>query len=308
MEKIYIIGHKSPDLDSVVSAIAYADFKNKLEGVNIYEPAIAGEPNKETKYILDRFGFDIPQKLNNLAGKKVILVDHNESSQSADGVNEAEILGILDHHKLNFSYNMPVEVKTLPWGSSCSIVMKEYLQNNIQIEKNLASIMLSAVLADTVITKSPTCTEMDEKIIEELSKISGISDWKELGMEIFKISASTDDLSAEEMATNDAKEFDFKKGKFFINQLNTADLDVFSKRGEEVLEAMKKLKKERGYPTIITFVTDIIKGGSKFLVITDDKEGMEKALGKNLDEEIYLEGVMSRKKQVVPMLSKIFDK
>ncbi len=304
---VYIIGHKSPDLDSVAAAIAYADLKNKLKDGKEYKPAIAGDINKETEHVLERFGFEIPEKLESLAGKEVVLVDHNESPQMLKGFEEAEIKEVLDHHKVNFSYDKPISFETLPWGSSATMVADKFFFTNVGFDKNLASLMLSAILVDTVITKSPTCTEKDEQVIKRLAKVAEIDDPRDLGIQIFKVRSSIDDLSPQEVIKNDYKEYDLKDGKFFINQIETVDINNVNEREEELIQAMKDLK-EQGYHSVITFVTDIFKEGSKFWVVTDDENKMSEALGRPLNEEIYLEGVMSRKKQVVPMLSEIFDK
>lgn len=307
MDKIYIIGHKSPDLDSVASAIAYAAFKNKAENTDIYIPAVAGELNRETRYVLEKFGLAAPEKLESLSGRKVILVDHNEASQILDGFAEAEILEVLDHHKINFSCGEPINFRVLPWGASATIVTDTFFSKGLEPEKNLAALLLSAILVDTVITKSPTCTAKDKEIIERLAAIAGIADYGALGVEIFKVRSSISDLSATEIIKSDFKEYNLKAGKFFLNQVETADMEAFKKRESELLEAMRELKGE-GYHSVITFITDIFAEGSKFLVLTDDEEKMSRALGRELGQEIYLPGVMSRKKQVLPLLEEFFDK
>ncbi len=305
----YVIGHKSPDLDSVAAAISLADLKNKLENTDEYIPAIAGEPNKETVYCLEKFGFKTPEKLETLKGQKVFLVDHNEESQIQDGFAEAEIVGVLDHHKINFKCEKPIEFKNFPWGSSATIIAQHFFWKEITIDKNLAGLLLSAALVDTVITKSPTCTEIDKEIIGKLSEISGIVDWQEFGMEIFKVRGAVSEMSSEAIIKNDFKDFDFKAGKFGIGQIETVDLNDFASREEELLAGLEKLKEEGGYHSIILFITDIMQEGSKFLIATSDKEAMEKVLKNKLAEnKFYLPGVMSRKKQVVPMLSEVFDK
>lgn len=306
---IYVIGHKSPDLDSVAAAIALADLKNKLYSTNEYVPAIAGEPNKETVYCLEKFGFKNPEKLETLKGQKVFLVDHNEESQIQDGFAEAEIVGVIDHHKINFKCEKPIEFKNLPWGSTCTILARQYLGKKIELEKHQAGLMLAAILVDTVITKSPTCTEIDKEIIAKLAKIAGIKDWQEFGLEIFKVRGAVSEMSAEAIIKNDYKDFNFKAGKFGIGQIETVDLNEFSAREEELLAVMAKLKDEGGYHSVILFITDIIKEGSKFLVVTTDEAAMEKALkGKIVNNKIYIPGIMSRKKQVVPMMTEVFDK
>ena len=311
-QKIYIIGHKSPDLDSVASAIGYADFKNKQENTNIYIPTITADINQVTKFVLDKFNFDIPKILKNASDKKIILVDHNEFSQAVDGINNAKILEILDHHKLNFKYDLPIAVNIKPWGSTCSILAQMYFDNNIEISKSLSGIMLSAVIDDTLITKSPTCVNQDKKMIKKLAAIANINDWQEYGLEMFKIKSSVKDFLDIDIIKNDFKDFDFKTGKFGIGQIETVDLSEFDAREKNLLKAMKKIRVKENYHSIVLTFTDIINEGSRFLIASDNKEKIAKALGvelknnKNYTQNIP--GIMSRKKQIVPLISKIFDK
>lgn len=308
-EKIYVVGHKSPDLDSVAGAISYAELKNKIESTDRYTPAVAEEVNRETKYILERFGFSVPDILKSAKDKSVILVDHNEASQTVDGMDEANILEVLDHHKIDFSYGIPIEFNVRPWGSTNSLIAAEFAKNNFDIEKNLAGIMLAAVLVDTVITKSPTCTEKDKEIIEELAKTAEISDWKEFGMEIFKVRSSISDLSDEAIVKYDYKDFNFKAGKFGIGQVETVDLSEFESREDGLLTAMDKIREEGGYHSVILFITDIIKEGSKFLVSTSDQAGFERAFDTKLENNrVYIDGIISRKKQITPNLIEVFGK
>ena len=308
-EKIYVIGHKSPDLDSVAGAISYAQFKNKLEGVNFYVPVVAGIINKETEYVLEKFGFEKPKILKDLKNKKVILVDHNEVSQSADGREGAEIVEVLDHHKVDFKYSELIVFKVLPWGASASIIAHCYFKNNIKINKNLAGLILSAILVDTVITKSPTCTEKDKEIIEKLAEIAEIKDWKEYGMEIFKVRSSVSDLSPKEIIKSDFKDFVFKVGRIGIGQVETVNLEELNSLEDNLLKSLNDLKKSGDYHSIILFITDIIKEGSRFLVASEDASGFEKAFKVKLkNNKVYIDKIISRKKQVIPKLTKIFDK
>jgi manganese-dependent inorganic pyrophosphatase len=306
---IYVVGHKSPDLDSVAAAIAAAELKNQMNGASEYIPAIAEEVNKETAYILKKFGFVTPGKISPVAGKKLLLVDHNEESQIAEGGIGAEIVGVIDHHKINFKCDKPIEFKNLPWGSTCTIVAKYFLNNKIAIEKKLAGLMLSAVLVDTVIAKSPTCIEIDKEVIAELAKIAGITDWQALGMEIFKVRGAVGEMSNEVIIKNDYKDFNFKAGKFGIGQIETVDLNDFARRENELLAELGKIRVAGEYHSIILFITDIIKEGSEFLIATTDQSAMETALkGKIVNGKIYIPGILSRKKQVVPMITEVFDK
>jgi len=308
-DNIYIIGHKSPDLDSVAAAISYTHFKNILEDTDIYVPAIAGEANKETRYILEKFGFSLPVKVDSLAHKTVILVDHNENSQSASGIEDAKIVEILDHHKLDFKNSEPINVTIKPWGASCTIVTDMYMKNTIAIDKNLASLMLSAILVDTVITKSPTCTEIDKKIISSLAGLAGIDDWEKFAIDIFKVRSDISDLSDLEIIKSDFKDFLLAENKFGIGQVETADINQFESREDDLLKEMEKMLQNDNYHSVVLFLTDIIKIGSKFLVVTKDEPKVEEALGAKLEnKKVYIPGIVSRKKQVAPKFSKVFDK
>ena len=308
MDNIYIIGHKSPDLDSVAAAISYANFKNQHEETDIYKPAVAGDVNKETKYILDKFNFHIPEKLENLSNKKVILVDHNELSHMAEGGEEAEIVQILDHHKLNFSYNQPIEITIKPWGASCTIIADLYEKNNIEISQSMAGLMLAAILVDTVITKSPTCTKIDKDIINKLAEKMDIADWQEYGMQVFKVRSDIVDLSDEAIIKSDFKDFEFKSGKVGVGQVETADLSVFDDRKEDLLITLKKIQEENSYRAVILLITDIINEGSQFLVVAKDISFFEKAFETKLENnQVYLSGILSRKKQVTPKLQSELD-
>lgn len=308
-DKIYIVGHKSPDLDSVAGAISYAILKNKLENTDRYISVVAGEINKETAYVLELAGIKKPDLITDVKDKTIILVDHNEFSQTVDGAENANIIEVLDHHKVNFSYSSPIAFKVLPWGASCTIIAHGYLSSNVEISKELAILMLSAILVDTVITKSPTCTEFDKMMIEKLSQIAQIQDWRKFGMEIFKIRGSVSELSDEQIIKGDFKDFNYAAGKFGTGQVETVDLNDFANREDGLIKQLDKIRVDGGYHTVILFLTDIINEGSLFLVSSSDEKGVEEAFGKKLEnKKMYVEGILSRKKQVAPRLSEVFDK
>lgn len=306
---IYVVGHKSPDLDSIAAAISYSEFRNKLSGEQQHFPARAGEINKETAYALERFGFNKPMLLENASDKQVLLVDHNESSQSVDGIDKAEIIGVLDHHKIDFQYESPLIFVSLPWGAACSIVAQGFFDRDMAPGKNLAGLMLSAILVDTVITKSPTCTKHDKRIITRLADIAGIKDWKKFGMELFKIRSNVNKSSAVDIIKGDFKDFQTNIGKVGIGQVETVDLNEFKDREDELLQKLQEIKESEDYHTVILFITDIMQEGSQFLVATSDQEKVKEALGSELeDNKVYLPGVISRKKQVAPNFTSVFNK
>lgn len=304
--EIYIIGHKSPDLDSIAAAVAYAYLKNKIDPENKYVAVRSDEANMETKYAFEKFNVELPEILKDVAGKKIILVDHNAKEEVAGNIEKAEIIEIVDHHKMKFEYGSPIFIHIEPIGSTCAILAKMFEKNNIEIPKDIAGIILSAALIDTVITKSPTCTQGDVEIIKKLSKVVGV-DYTEFGIELFKIRSNVRSLPAMEILNGDQKILDINGKKFSISQVETVDLSEFKNLTEKLFEAIETKKKEGAYHTVILFITDILNKGSRFLVISDEPEKFEKTFNCKLENnECYAEGIMSRKKQVVPPLLENF--
>jgi len=279
----------------VCSAIAYAKIKN-------FVPVRLGELNEETPFVLNFFRVEKPEILVDAKGKKVVLVDHNEFSQSADGINEAEILEVIDHHKINFSYSSPINFCSEPLGSTATIVAKKYF-DKIKDSK-IAGILLASILSDTVIFKSPTTTEEDRIIAEKLSKIAGISDMVKFGIEIKKTKAGILNKPIEAVIKSDFKDFDFHGKKVGIGQSEIVDIEEAYKRKHEIINYLNSIK--TGYEMIVFIATDIIKEGSELFFVGDASK-IEKAFNKKVSgNSVYLEGVMSRKKQVVPFLEKVF--
>ncbi|MFA6376934.1 MAG: DHH family phosphoesterase, partial [Candidatus Paceibacterota bacterium] len=216
-EKIFVIGHKSPDTDTVCSAIAYAEYlkKSKINAV----AAVSGDLNPETKFVLNHFKVDKPQKIASVAGKTLILVDHNETGQMPGGADAARIIEVIDHHKISFQGNEPIKFHTEPAGSTATIVARIMLANKFKITKQLAGILVSAILSDTVVFKSATTTEIDIKTAKTLGKIAKIANLKTFGIEIKKQKASLKGLTAEQIIRADYKEFEAGGKKFAIGQI-----------------------------------------------------------------------------------------
>lgn len=306
MEEIYVIGHKSPDTDSIVSAIAYAYYKRTKEGIKAV-PARAGEINNETRFVLEKFGVEAPQLIENAAGKKVILVDHNEKSQAVEGIEEAEIVEIIDHHRIgDIQTGNPIFFLNRPVGSTSTIIYSDFFKrSNIEMPNHIKGILLGGILSDTVILRSPITTDEDKEIVEILSTDLGINA-EEFGIEMFKVKSDLSKKSAREIIEMDYKKYEFSKGKIWVSQVETVDSEELRKRKEEFLNEMKKMKEEMGLSLIVVLLTDIIKRGCLMLAIADDESIIEKAFGKKLeDNEVWLPGVMSRKKQVIPPIENL---
>ena len=302
----YIFGHTTPDSDSIVGAISLSYLKNKLGEDTV--PARQGETSAETTFILKRFGFEQPMLKTNYAGENVYLIDFMESSQSPKDISDATILGIVDHHKLgDLKTNAPLEMWVRPVGCSNTIVKQMFDYYNIEIPKELAGMMMCAILSDTVIFKSPTCTKEDTKACKELAQIAGIEDYKALGMEMFIVKSDVLTDTKRALVLRDFKDFNMNGNKIGVGQLEVVDLSVFDNMKEELFEAMAELKAEESRHTVLLLLTDIMKEGSQLLVLSDDNSKIENAFNITLEnKQIWLPKVMSRKKQIIPFLEEQF--
>ncbi|MFZ3073632.1 MAG: manganese-dependent inorganic pyrophosphatase [Minisyncoccales bacterium] len=301
-EKIYVIGHKSPDTDTVCSAIAYAEYlkKNKIDAV----AAVCGDLNPETKFVLKTFGIDKPKKIDSVAGKILTLVDHNETSQMPEGADAARIIEIIDHHKISFVCPEPIKFHSEPLGSTAAIVAKIMLANKFKITKQLAGILVSAILSDTVVFKSTTTTETDIKIAKILGKIAKIPNLKTFGIEIKKQKASLKGMNAGQILRSDFKTFETNGKKFGIGQIEAVDLKEAKNRAAELLKEMEKTNQKEGLSFTALMITDIINCGSEIL-IAGNASTIEKAFGKTCaNNAIYMENMMSRKKDLLPPVMK----
>ncbi|MEZ9527024.1 manganese-dependent inorganic pyrophosphatase [Enterovibrio norvegicus] len=303
---MYVVGHKIPDSDSICGAIALAYLKNQIE-----EPAVAtrlGELSPETAFILDRFGFDAPELKLSYAGEEVYIVDHSELTQAPDDIAQATIVGIVDHHKLgDLTTSTPLECWIRPVGCSNTVIKMMYDFYGVAIPKDIAGIMLCAILSDTVIFKSPTCTTADIRCVEDLAEIAGIEDYKALGMDMFNVKSSVAGTPARDLVMRDFKDFNMNGNLVGIGQLEVVDLAVFDDIKEELEADIAALKEEGKRHSVMLLLTDIMKEGSELLVVSDDVAIIERAYGQSTENgRVWLDGVLSRKKQVVPPLQDAF--
>lgn len=308
VEKVYVTGHQNPDTDSICSAIAYAELKNQLGDENTadYVPMRIGQINAETAYVLDRFGVKEPEFLEDGSGKALALVDHNEETQSVPNVEEADVVEVIDHHKINFQSKHPIFFHNEPLGSTATIIAQKFMDCNLELDKKIAGLLLSSILSDTVVFKSATTTQTDKKVAEKLKDAAQVEDVVEYGIEVKKAKSSLEGISAEEIILSDFKEFDFNGYEIGIGQVEVVDRDEFSQRRDEFVSELKRLRKEKEYDLMILMVTEIIAEGSE-LIVDGLNQKVEQAFDKEVsDDSMYLDGVMSRKKQVVPPLQEVF--
>ena len=302
----YVFGHTSPDSDSIVGAISLSYLKNQIGEDCI--PTRQGEISAETEFILNKFGGTKPELKTSVAGEKVYIIDFSDKAQAPADIMDATILGIVDHHKLgDLTTDTPLECWIRPIGCSNTVVYEMYKHHNVEIPKEIAGMMMLAILSDTVIFKSPTCTKVDTKAVKELAAICGIEDYKSLAMEMFIAKSAVNGASARNLNTRDYKAFEMNGAKVGVNQLEMVDISALDDRKAEILEDMQKMKEEEGLHTILVLLTDIMKEGSQLLCLSDDASKIEAAFNTKLeDNQVWLKGVLSRKKQVIPFVQPQF--
>ncbi|RUT43941.1 manganese-dependent inorganic pyrophosphatase [Paenibacillus anaericanus] len=309
MEKVLIFGHKNPDTDTICSAIAYADLKSKL-GWNV-EPVALGNVNGETAFALDRFGFQAPRVIEAVAGevKEVILVDHNERQQSVSDIDQVRVVEVIDHHRIaNFETSGPLYYRAEPVGCTATILNKLYKENGIAVPSNIAGLMLSAIISDSLLFKSPTCTEQDVNAARELAEIAGVNT-EEYGLDMLKAGADLSDKTIQQLISLDAKEFDMAGSKVEIAQVNAVDVNDVLSRQSEIEAALNGIIESKGLDLFLFVVTDILNNDSVGLALGKDSAVVEEAYSVKLaDNKAVLKGVVSRKAQIVPVLTDIFNK
>ena len=300
---ILVFGHKNPDTDTICSAIAYAELKNKL-GKDVKAVRL-GEVNEETKYALNYFKVEKPELMENVAGKEIILVDHNERTQTADGFEEAKVLELIDHHRIsNFNVDEPLYARVEPVGCTATIILKLFKENGLAPSKETAGLMLSAIISDTLLFKSPTCTQCDAKAGKELAEIAGV-DLKEYGLEMLKAGTALGDKSEAELLNMDMKIFEIDGEKIGVAQVNTVNEAEVLERKEKLLAEIDNIIAKEGLKFFMLAITNILTNNSTALVSGNGNDVIEKAFGEKVDSNLVtLKGVVSRKKQIIPPLTK----
>ncbi|KHD84701.1 manganese-dependent inorganic pyrophosphatase [Heyndrickxia ginsengihumi] len=308
MEKILVFGHKNPDTDAICSAIAYAELKAKL-GFET-EAVRLGDVNGETQYALDTFKIDAPRFVESVANevKQVILVDHNERQQSANDIDDVRVLEVVDHHRIaNFETSDPLYYRAEPVGCTATILNKLYKENGVEIRKEIAGLMLSAIISDSLLFKSPTCTDEDVAAAKELAEIAGV-DANTYGLEMLKAGADLSEKTTEQLVTLDAKEFDMAGHKVEIAQVNAVDTNDVLARQSELEQVIQATIDTKGLDLFLFVVTDILTNDSVGLALGKSADVVEKAYNVKLENNTAtLKGVVSRKKQIVPVLTEAFN-
>lgn len=305
---ICVVGHSNPDTDSVTAAIALTVLLNAQgDDAKACMQSSAADLNPESKMVLERFGLAAPEEVSDVAGKQVALVDFSDIGQAPANIGDAEVVTIVDHHKIgDVTTNNPILFRAEPVGCTGTILNKMFKDAGVDIPKDVAGGMLSAILSDTVNFKSPTCTDDDKAAVADLKAIAGVDDTESLFMDMLKAKSTVDGFSAKDLVFRDYKDFDMKGNKVGVGQLELATLDQVAAIRDDLFKAMGEVKAD-GRHTVLLMLTDVVKEGTQLVVISDDVALVEKAFGAKLDgTSMWIDGMMSRKKQTVPSLQEAF--
>ena len=308
MAKTYIFGHKSPDTDTITSSLVMANLEKALGNADAVACRLGGL-NKETEYVLNYFDIEAPELIDDVEDDaQVILVDHNSPSESVDNLENAKILKVVDHHKLALETSYPLFYRAEPVGCTETVLFKLYKENGVEVTKEIASLMLSAIISDTLLLKSPTTTEDDVEAVKELAEIAEI-DYESYGLEMLKAGTDLSDFSIEEILDLDAKQIDFGDVKSIVNQVNTASIPDVLEMQEDLEDGIQKIIDDEDLDIFMLLITDIVNSNSEVLVLGSQASLVEVAYDVTLeDNHALLEGVVSRKKQVVPIMTETASK
>ena len=303
MDKTLIFGHKNPDTDSIMSALILESLENHW-GIYSTKACRLGKINKETEFALNYFKVEAPELIESVEpGQKVILVDHNEFCQSVPGIENAKIEKVIDHHRIaDFKTADPLFFMAQPVGCTATILYEIYKMNNVEISPTIAGLMLSAIISDTLLLKSPTTTIKETRIVDELANIAGI-DYKVYGLEMLKAGTDLSVYSAEELINIDAKCVEMNGNKVKIAQVNTVDIENVLKNQAELETAINNTISNENLDLFVFAITDIVNSNSEALILGKRTDIVEKAYNVKLENNrAFLPGVVSRKKQMLPIM------
>ncbi|MEX2783800.1 manganese-dependent inorganic pyrophosphatase [Streptococcus sp. H49] len=309
MSKILVFGHQNPDSDAIGSAVAFAYLAKEAYGLEA-EAAALGTPNEETAFVLDYFGVPAPQVIasaKEAGAQQVILTDHNEFQQSVADIKDVDVIGVVDHHRVaNFETANPLFMRLEPVGSASSIVYRMFKENQVAVPKAIAGLLLSGLISDTLLLKSPTTHTSDKAAAEELAELAGV-DLEEYGLAMLKAGTDLSSKSAAELIAIDAKSFTLNGNQVRVAQVNTVDIAEVLDRQKEIEQAIQETNAANGYSDFVLMITDIINSNSEILALGSHMDKVEAAFNFKLENHhAFLAGAVSRKKQVIPQLTASF--
>ncbi|MGT2832601.1 manganese-dependent inorganic pyrophosphatase [Streptococcus halotolerans] len=310
MSKFLVFGHQNPDTDAIASSYGWAYLERTAFGRDA-EAVALGTPNEETAFALNYFGVDALRVVESAKAEgvsQVILTDHNEFQQSISDIHDVEVAAVIDHHRVaNFETANPLYMRVEPVGSASSIVYRAAKENKVELPKEVAGLLLSGLISDTLLLKSPTTHESDPQVAKELAELAGIN-LEEYGLELLKAGTNLSSKSAAELIDIDAKTFELNGNSVRVAQVNTVDIQDVLERQEEIEAAIADAIVSEAYSDFVLMITDILNSNSEILALGSNMDKVEAAFNFKLDNNhAFLEGAVSRKKQVVPQLTESFN-
>lgn len=312
---LYIIGHTKPDLDSAAAVVALKYLFDRADcfGYENSVAVLAGPANFETQTIFKKFNISLPSVLKNEAIKaddRFVLVDHNETSQRLAGIKDEQVVDIYDHHKVNLNLSQPIFINIKAWGSTSTVAAWFMEISQVKPDKNLAALMISAILSDTQGFKSSTTTPTDKEFVKKLNQITQIKNLDTLTLEIFKAKSNLQGLSSKQILTKDYKLYDFAGKKVLINQLETVEQEKLLNQSLQLIKAMENIKKAMNLNHMICVISDVLKINSKAFANNQDEKILVQAFpkAKKLKPGVYdIGALMSRKKDIAPAIEKVIS-
>ncbi|HFU3804011.1 TPA: manganese-dependent inorganic pyrophosphatase [Streptococcus suis] len=310
MSKFLVFGHQNPDTDAIASSYGWAHLEREVFGRDA-EAVALGTPNEETAFALEYFGVTAPRVVESAKAEgvsQVILTDHNEFQQSIADIKEVEVAAVIDHHRVaNFETANPLYMRLEPVGSASSIVYRAFKENGVTPPKEVAGLLLSGLISDTLLLKSPTTHATDPQVAAELAEIAGVN-LEEYGLALLKAGTNLSSKSAEELIDIDAKTFGLNGNDVRVAQVNTVDIAEVLERQAEIEAAMTAASAANGYSDFVLMITDIVNSNSEILALGSNMDKVEAAFNFKLENNhAFLAGAVSRKKQVVPQLTDAFN-
>ncbi len=298
----YFIGHLNPDTDSIVAAISAAAY---YQGI----PARTGKMNKESQYLLKKTHYSAPMLIEDFSNKDVAAVDFNQRTQAPPKFQEGNLVEIIDHHALGvapLTVDHPIAITIRPWGSTSTIIADMFIQNRKPIDAPLATLLLGGILADTLEFRSPTTTSRDHEVATYLQTIAGIDDVHGFAMELFTAKSDVEDLTAAAILTTDIKVFTINNRRLGFGVAETLSAETILARRDQILKAMADYKQEENLDLLYFCVIDMLYLNSTMLLVGNEEKALAEKTFKSeiADGIMFLPGIVSRKEQFIPMLTK----
>ncbi len=302
--KIYVIGHTNPDLDSIASSIAYVRYKHS-QGMFNYIPIRCGSINPLTEWVLEKYKIPKPQYIPDISGMNIVLVDHTYPENRAKGWENANILEVIDHHDVKLEDILPKHITIRPCGSTSTLISEKFFNSSIQIPKDIACILLNAILDDTLGLKSPTTIQLDIDMVDRLNEICNVGDIQEYSNEIFSKKDIWNTLDPKQIIEMDIKEVEVGETRVAISQVETLNNGILNE--DDLIEELKRMNSIHPLNLRLVMLTDLNKKECKLLVVGEDISLLEGVLNmKVIDNRVLLPNVVSRKKQILPILEEMY--